>query len=760
MSIEKKLSIVDCLIMSDRNTLMIPGCSSTCITGNNDIGNSDSDNDIAGIESNDEEVSAIADTGAVAIAGRVAVATRVNNQVNSVATRVNKEISFMTQHEFTTCPRAGQNRGEKHRSKCSCLLQWKQAPDFERQLREIKSIVTRKTAETNTEEPVSPDTIADIREKEKLNPRKETVATSIVEKISLIQSYRNDSHDGKSKKKNHLARWAETYEKDLYSCIELLIEAKGTGNSGIGARYTFTNIIPNQNFCIMGVQTILGFSDSYRKTYFGKEGVTHDRNIIVNNHIFLAYIKAKVDVIIARHGARGKTNVALAPPDATNNAIGKILKSLSPAVELSEQPLRRKMNELRPVLAKIDIASHTLCRLQDGKLGEHQTFSCLTDQPPAICDLKNGENVEIHHPHDSHCFAVEETFLRTSLGIFKKCLGEEDYYKRMQEINGLNSLKFKAARTTYNWSDYLKKELRLELSAEEEEVMKSFDNSLSENILKNVIKKEGSDILEVLYTPGFLATHGNLVSIQSYHRDYKVDFYHQLVNKGVHLLLGFYPLEECGMHLLVWDDKLENYTLVFIAYGTILIAPASLIHGGGFRTSKSGNIRGHLYIYVVEKTNKDLKEELFLIVTQRHNEYLEGKGGIKEDGGTLCPMDSVQPPKVTTEETKEEEEVKSCRPKRITRQTQNDNEATKKKETKKQPPHSFQIDRLERIAIHQNWRNSEVLCGFVQHFLWKQKLKEKQRKSQTIRKNMNITREQSTAKKSKMEQVDKQQRYI
>ena len=130
VSIEKKLSIVDCLIMSDRNTLMIPGCSSTCITGNNDIGNSDSDNDIAGIESNDEEVSAIADTGAVAIAGRVAVATRVNNQVNSVATRVNKEISFMTQHEFDTCPRAGQNRGENTQVQMFLSVAMETGPGF------------------------------------------------------------------------------------------------------------------------------------------------------------------------------------------------------------------------------------------------------------------------------------------------------------------------------------------------------------------------------------------------------------------------------------------------------------------------------------------------------------------------------------------------------------------------------------------------------------------------------------------------------
>ena len=69
---------------------------------------------------------------------------------------------------------------------------------------------------------------------------------------------------------------------------------------------------------------------------------------------------------------------------------------------------------------------------------------------------------------------------------------------------------------------------------------------------------------------------------------------------------------------------------------------------------------------------------------------MEGKGGIKEDGGTLCPMDSDQPPKVNTEETQNEEELKRRRPnKRMARQTQNDNEATQERESK-EPPHFFQ----------------------------------------------------------------------
>ena len=153
---------------------------------------------------------------------------------------------------------------------------------------------------------------------------------------------------------------------------------------------------------------------------------------------------------------------------------------------------------------------------------------------------------------------------------------------------------------------------------------------------------------------------------------------------------------------------------------------------------------------MVKKNDPVQKKLLFEEVKKRINEYLEGKKGIKEDGETLCPMDSDQPPKVTTEETQNEEEPKR-RPKRMARQTQNDNEAAQKRKSKG-PPHFFHIDKLKSIAKAQKWGDSTVLCGFVEHFLWKQKLTEIQIKSQTTRKKKSIQREQAaTVKKSKME---------
>ena len=306
ISVDCQLSIVDCLLMSDRNTPMIPGCSSTCNNmGTSDNATATTKNVSAGIEINDT-VSAIADTGAVAFA-----------TTNSVATRVNKEVDYMFQNKFTTCPRAGQKRGEKCRSKCACLWTWKKAADFKPQLQEMQLAITKRTDETQTIMPVSSETIEKLRDLERTKKKNVIVPTSIVEKILLIQSYRGDSCGGTSKKKKLLGRWASDYELALSNCIRQLTTVRKTGNNGIGARYTFWTILPNQEFCISGLQTILGFSDYFRQKYFGKEGVTHDINIILNNHIFLAYFDAKVNGIIVRHIAqekhRGKTDVVLDP---------------------------------------------------------------------------------------------------------------------------------------------------------------------------------------------------------------------------------------------------------------------------------------------------------------------------------------------------------------------------------------------------------------------------------------------------------------
>ena len=37
--------------------------------------------------------------------------------------------------------------------------------------------------------------------------------------------------------------------------------------------------------------------------------------------------------------------------------------------------------------------------------------------------------------------------------------------------------------------------------------------------------------------------------------------------------------------------------MVYIPFGTLVLAPGNKIHGGGFCTSVEGNMQGHLYVY-------------------------------------------------------------------------------------------------------------------------------------------------------------------
>lgn len=88
------------------------------------------------------------------------------------------------------------------------------------------------------------------------------------------------------------------------------------------------------------------------------------------------------------------------------------------------------------------------------------------------------------------------------------------------------------------------------------------------------------------------------------------------------LRLGFFPLTKEGMFLQVWprkdfDGDQDALTksmmipgeLIFIPHGSLLVLPASTIHGGGFRTTRKaslededdddhfhGNLRFHLYM--------------------------------------------------------------------------------------------------------------------------------------------------------------------
>lgn len=81
-----------------------------------------------------------------------------------------------------------------------------------------------------------------------------------------------------------------------------------------------------------------------------------------------------------------------------------------------------------------------------------------------------------------------------------------------------------------------------------------------------------------------------------------VDYTWEVLEDSSNLFLAFFPLTKEGMFLQVWprndEANLVMGELVFIPYGLMLVLPASTIHGGGFRTTESGeqgNLRFHLY---------------------------------------------------------------------------------------------------------------------------------------------------------------------
>jgi hypothetical protein len=70
------------------------------------------------------------------------------------------------------------------------------------------------------------------------------------------------------------------------------------------------------------------------------------------------------------------------------------------------------------------------------------------------------------------------------------------------------------------------------------------------------------------------------------------------------LYLAVFPLNSDGMMLQVWEypsDMVNGDSkgqLLFLPSNTILVLPGKTVHGGGFMTNATNNLRGHLYIYV------------------------------------------------------------------------------------------------------------------------------------------------------------------
>ena len=90
-----------------------------------------------------------------------------------------------------------------------------------------------------------------------------------------------------------------------------------------------------------------------------------------------------------------------------------------------------------------------------------------------------------------------------------------------------------------------------------------------------------------------------------------VDFTWEVIEKGRdELFIAFFPLTEDGMFLQLWEKgsimlkdkpRKQHGTLIFIPHGKMLIVPSDTIHGGGFKSSGTGNLRFHLYISTFPK---------------------------------------------------------------------------------------------------------------------------------------------------------------
>ena len=149
-----------------------------------------------------------------------------------------------------------------------------------------------------------------------------------------------------------------------------------------------------------------------------------------------------------------------------------------------------------------------------------------------------------------------------------------------------------------------------------EDGIAGFDYCLIE-ALKQVMKQKHIDRDKVFYQVSFLRTEDKTVPQNSH-----VDFPDNKYIKGKHFV-GFFPLTSQGYFLQVWPDKKEYGWVVYIPFGTLVLAPGNMIHGGGFRTSVEGNMRGHLYVYYDSELIEDHSNSWINKPPAPQNEHLE-----------------------------------------------------------------------------------------------------------------------------------------
>ncbi|KAL7514546.1 hypothetical protein ACHAXN_013345 [Cyclotella atomus] len=124
------------------------------------------------------------------------------------------------------------------------------------------------------------------------------------------------------------------------------------------------------------------------------------------------------------------------------------------------------------------------------------------------------------------------------------------------------------------------------------------------------------------YRGSFMRTEQTVY--QPAHVDYDYPVLHE---HGKKLFLAFFPLTAEGTFLQLWDNSDHDNNaqtvegkVVFIPFGRMLIVPADTIHGGGFKKGKTGNLRFHLYIELMDDDNHAEDDALLLHPMNKYTE--------------------------------------------------------------------------------------------------------------------------------------------
>ena len=122
---------------------------------------------------------------------------------------------------------------------------------------------------------------------------------------------------------------------------------------------------------------------------------------------------------------------------------------------------------------------------------------------------------------------------------------------------------------------------------------------------------------------------------QNPHRDFTARQLNKMEQMGVKSFLVFVPLKEEGMFLRIWehinleDPAMHKGRLVHVRHNRMFVAPAQLIHAGGFRTSMMGNPRVHCYIYLWPEPTTPAEASALMRALPKHqyNDYIGLEAG-------------------------------------------------------------------------------------------------------------------------------------